>query len=160
MVPPPHDVDLPLSAEQERVLRLVAKGKSVFFMGPAGTSTNFLATKPSDVRQLLGTGKSLLLRRIIWHLGKIFGRETDLGITATTGVAALHIGGSTLHSFAGIGLGKEPVKVLAEKIMRTRKFSIRWRYLKALVIDEGGHIIYRWIDLLNGSSFDAGWRVV
>ena len=90
--------------------------------------------------RFIGTGKSLLLRRIIWRLAQKFERKTHLGITATTGVAALHIGGTTLHSFAGIGLGKEPAKDLAKRIVKSRKLAIRWRYLEALVIDEGCHI--------------------
>ena len=28
---------------------------------------------------------------------------------ASTGIAACNIGGSTIHSFAGIGLGKQPI---------------------------------------------------
>ena len=38
-------------------------------------------------------------------------------ITATTGIAALNIHGGTLHSWAGIGLGKEPAFNLAKKVM-------------------------------------------
>ncbi|CAN9120449.1 unnamed protein product [Alternaria alternata] len=88
-----------LSEEQQNVLNLVAEyKKSVFFTGSAGT------------------GKSVLLREIIAALRRKYAREPDrVAVTASTGLAACNIGGVTLHSFAGIGLGKEPVEDLAAK---------------------------------------------
>lgn len=62
-------------------------------------------------------------------------------MTASTGVAACAIGGTTLHSFAGVGLAEEGVYDLAKKLMdgRTahlRKAAKRWREVELLVIDE------------------------
>jgi ATP-dependent DNA helicase PIF1 len=67
-----------LNREQNLVLDAVMKGRSIFFTGSAGT------------------GKSFLLKRII---GALPPQHTFA--TASTGVAACHIGGTTLHSFAG-----------------------------------------------------------
>lgn len=67
-----------LSAEQREVLDLVKAGNSLFFTGSAGT------------------GKTFLLKRIISLLP-----PDSTFVTASTGIAATHIGGSTLHSFAG-----------------------------------------------------------
>ncbi|KAF1983130.1 hypothetical protein K402DRAFT_294663, partial [Aulographum hederae CBS 113979] len=91
-----------LSKEQSDVLDLVVeKQKSVFFTGSAGT------------------GKSVLLREIISSLRKKHTREPDrVAVTASTGLAACNVGGVTLHSFSGIGLGKEPVPDLVKKIKR------------------------------------------
>lgn len=83
-LPPPSPV-IELSEEQRRVLRLVESGKNIFFTGPAGT------------------GKSVLLRAIIELLRCKTG---EVAITAPTGIAGMNIGGSTIHSWAGIGLGK------------------------------------------------------
>ncbi|PSN54518.1 ATP-dependent DNA helicase PIF1 [Blattella germanica] len=68
-----------LTKEQKEVLNAALGGKNIFFTGSAGT------------------GKSYLLRRILGAL------PPDVTVaTASTGVAACHIGGVTLHSFAEV----------------------------------------------------------
>lgn len=64
-------------------------------------------------------------------------REPDrVAVTASTGLAACNIGGVTLHSFAGIGLGKESAEDLVKKIKKNQKAKHRWMRTKVLVIDE------------------------
>lgn len=67
-----------LTAEQNEILQAVMRGRNVFFTGSAGT------------------GKSFLLKRILGALPP----ESTVA-AASTGIAACHIGGITLHSFAG-----------------------------------------------------------
>lgn len=119
-----------LSKEQQDTLNLVIeKKKSVFFTGSAGT------------------GKSVLMRAIIADLQRTHKREPEkVAVTASTGLAACNIGGVTLHSFSGIGLGKEDVPVLVKKIMRNQKAKNRWLKCKVLVIDE--------ISMVDGDLFD------
>ncbi|CAG8983468.1 hypothetical protein HYALB_00000637 [Hymenoscyphus albidus] len=119
-----------LSTEQERVKDLVVnQSKSVFFTGSAGT------------------GKSVLMRAIIAELRKKYIREPDrVAVTASTGLAACNIGGVTLHSFSGIGLGKEDVPALVKKIKRNAKAKNRWLKTKILIIDE--------ISMVDGDLFD------
>ena len=119
-----------LSEEQRRVLDLVTeKRKSAFFTGSAGT------------------GKSVLLLEIIKSLRVKYQREPDrVAVTASTGLAACNIGGVTLHSFAGIGLGKEAVPELVRKIKRNVKAKNRWLRTKVLIIDE--------ISMVDGDLFD------
>lgn len=57
-------------------------------------------------------------------------------VTASTGLAACSIGGTTIHSFAGIGLGTDNREVLLDKINSRRDSRIRWQSAKALIIDE------------------------
>lgn len=119
-----------LSDEQQHVLSLVAEQKkSVFFTGSAGT------------------GKSVLLREIIKVLRGNYKRETDrVAVTASTGLAACNVGGVTLHSFGGIGLGKEAVPELVKKIKRNQKAKARWMRTKVLIVDE--------ISMVDGDLFD------
>ena len=119
-----------LSMEQRRVLDLVAEGKkSVFFTGSAGT------------------GKSVLLREIIKVLRQKYKKEPDrIAVTASTGLAACNVGGITLHSFGGIGLGKEAVPELVKKIKRNQKAKNRWMRTRVLIVDE--------VSMVDGDLFD------
>lgn len=56
---------------------------------------------------------------------------------STLGIAACNIGGVTIHSFAGIGLGIESAEDLASKIRKNKKAFVRWQRTKVLIIDEG-----------------------
>jgi hypothetical protein len=55
------------------------------------------------------------------------------------GIAACNIGGVTIHSFAGIGLGIDNADVLAKKVSRNKKATARWMRTKTLIIDEGAY---------------------
>jgi ATP-dependent DNA helicase PIF1 len=108
---------------------IVEDQKCIFFTGSAGT------------------GKSVLLREIIMKLRKKHNKEPDrVAVTASTGLAACNIGGVTLHSFAGIGLGKGPVEELVKKIRRNQKARHRWMRTKILVIDE--------VSMVDGELYD------
>jgi len=59
-------------------------------------------------------------------------------VTASTGMAACNIGGITIHSFAGFGLGLGPVDSLVSFIRsKNRKALSRWTRTLVLIIDEG-----------------------
>ncbi len=96
---------------------------------------------------VIGTGKSVLLRELIRGLRIKFANEPDrVAVTASTGLAACNVGGVTLHSFAGIGLGKEPAKDLVKKIRKNPKAKTRWERTKVLIIDE--------VSMVDGDMFD------
>ena len=79
----------------------------------------------------------MLLREIILALkSKFKGRADAVAVTASTGMAACNIGGLTIHSFSGVGLGKEPVDVLIGQVRKNKKSSGRWARTQVLVIDE------------------------
>lgn len=87
------------------------------------------------------------MREIIASLRRKYAREPDrVAVTASTGLAACNVGGVTLHSFGGIGLGKEPVPELVKKVRRNQKAKNRWLRTKVLIVDE--------ISMVDGDLFD------
>jgi ATP-dependent DNA helicase PIF1 len=70
-----------------------------------------------------------------------------VAVTASTGIAASHISGSTLHSFAGIGMGKGPQHKLVEKVLGNAAAVARWRAVETLVVDE--------VSMLDSNLIDA-----
>lgn len=90
-----------------------------------------------------GTGKSHLLKYLVQEL-KIQKKNPNnnneelrnVGIAAPTGVAAIIIGGSTLHSFFGIGLGTGNVTSLLKRVKNNNAAMDRIDEIDALIIDE------------------------
>ena len=72
--------EVTLSREQERVVARIMQGRNVFYTGSAGC------------------GKSAILRAFKTRLGAA-GKRVD--VIAPTNLAALNVGGITLHSYAG-----------------------------------------------------------
>ncbi|KYQ99890.1 hypothetical protein DLAC_03854 [Tieghemostelium lacteum] len=109
--------------KQMKVYDYVVKERAnVFFTGPGGT------------------GKSYLLHVLVKELNEM-GITTF--VTATTGIAALNISGTTIHSFAGIRLGNEPFQVLLNSAYGKKK---NWKEAEVLIIDE--------VSMLDGELFD------
>jgi ATP-dependent DNA helicase PIF1 len=104
-----------LSSEQNSVINSFESGKNIFVTGGAGS------------------GKSYLLNFLKRNYG-----GAGLAITASTGIAAVNIGGSTIHSWAGIGLANMPIDQIVENIFSGKFSRIRRRIkqARALAIDE------------------------
>lgn len=121
-----------LTDDQRRVVRAVRAGKNVFFTGSAGT------------------GKSYLLKYLVRILRSTHG-FAGVFPTATTGVAASVLGGTTLHAFAGIGVAEKSSAELAKRVAASPGATSRWRTARVLLIDE--------ISMLDGRLFDKLDRV-
>ncbi len=91
---PPDFIPTP---DQKLAKDAILTGSSVLLTGPAGT------------------GKSALLANLRQELG------SKLSICASTGIAALNVGGVTLHSWAGLGLGDRKASAIAGAISQARK---------------------------------------
>lgn len=57
---------------------------------------------------LAGTGKTTVINRFVELIDAEYDGLFNIAITASTGIAATLIGGSTLHSWAGLGISTEP----------------------------------------------------
>lgn len=114
----PDTTRVQLSREQMVVIsEIVDRRKNVFYTGSAGT------------------GKSVVLRELVYRLYSLYGAEL-VGVTASTGLAACNIGGQTIHRFLGIGLGQAPVITLHKSIEKKAAVKRKWEQLKVLIIDE------------------------
>jgi len=86
-----------------------------------------------------GTGKSTVTRLIYEELKQ---RGRVVAMTATTGKAGSLVSGSTIHSWAGIGLGEGNVTFLLQQILKSGQnvaFNLylkRWTQTDVLFIDE------------------------
>jgi len=107
------------SPQQQKVLESVSQGKNVFFTGSAGV------------------GKSFVLHKICQMLERQDMKKfKHFFVTASTGIAAVQIGGMTVHSFAGTGKGEDGITTLREKAWRTKNIRKHWEDCKVLIIDE------------------------
>ena len=104
-----------LNEEQAAALERIKLRKNIFLTGPAGA------------------GKSFLIRAIV---GWATDTRLQIGLTAMTGCAALLLGSGakTLHSWAGIGLGRGDAQTLAGRMIRQTKE--KWKRTDVLVVDE------------------------
>jgi ATP-dependent exoDNAse (exonuclease V) alpha subunit len=98
---------------QELALEVLLDGNSVFLTGPAGT------------------GKTYVLTQFI-KLARSSGLH--VAVTATTGLAASHLGGTTIHSWSGIGIGDSIYTGFVDHMSKTRREIIE--KTDVLVIDE------------------------
>ena len=71
-----------------------------------------------------------------------------LAITASTGIASVNIGGSTLHSWAGIGYGEETAQKFSGRVLHQAAYSQvlnRWQQVETLIIDESTEFLYSFL---------------
>ena len=114
------------------MVRCAAAGVSVFFTGSAGT------------------GKSMVLSEI-----RRASPAASTAFTGTTGVAAVNIGGTTLHAFAGVTTsnleallgGRMTLAQFVSSVRGRRDAVQRWQATRTLVVDE--------LSMLDAGTFDA-----
>jgi ATP-dependent DNA helicase PIF1 len=100
---------------QAEALKILEGGANVFLTGPAGS------------------GKTFVLNKFAEYLKK---NKIKAAITASTGIAATHLGGLTIHSWAGIGIKENLTKSDIKEIMWNEKVVERISSAEVLIIDE------------------------
>src|SRR6266704_4665973 len=98
---------------QDEALAILESGASVLLTGAAGT------------------GKTYVLNKFIKRARK---RGLSVAVTATTGLAATHLNGTTIHAWSGIGVHDSFDTRMAGKLAKSRQDLIR--KVDVLVIDE------------------------
>ncbi len=114
------------SDEQQAALCLALNGESFFLTGSAGTGKSYTLEKVIDLMQ-----------------AKYSGRPGAVAIVAPTGAAALQVGGTTIHSFFGLG------RVDKQTAPTTKSWSKVWDTLQVLIIDEISMVADWMLDLLD-----------
>ena len=112
-----------------------------------------------------GAGKTHTINTYVNYLRD---SEVEVAITASTGIAATHIGGMTIHSWSGIGIRKKLDKYDLDKIATSEYVAKRVSRAKVLVIDEVSMLSPSTIDMVdavcrevrNDSSAFGGLQVV
>jgi ATP-dependent DNA helicase PIF1 len=105
--------DIQLSSEQSYALDLCQSGENVFLTGGAGS------------------GKSFVIREFMKDVG-----EKQLPILASTGAAAVLLGGRTFHSFFGLGIMEGGPEATFQRMQKNGPAINRVKKVEGVVIDE------------------------
>ena len=93
-----------------------------------------------------GTGKTYVLNKYIQYLKA---RKIPVSITASTGIAATHLQGTTIHAWSGIGI-KDSLSQKNLRDLREKKYLKKHiEKTKVLIIDEISMLHKKQFDLVN-----------
>lgn len=92
-----------------------------------------------------GSGKTHLLNEYIKFLKN---KGVEVGVTASTGIAATHMGGMTIHSWSGLGIADTLTEYDLENLETKKYLQERLKNTEVLVIDEISMIHHFRLDLI------------
>lgn len=113
---------------QDRALEILKTGGNVFLTGEPGA------------------GKTYVINQYIAYLGAC---GVKVAVTASTGIAATHIGGMTIHAWSGIGARDQLSAYDVEQITTKEKIVKRVKAAQVLVIDEISMLDGKLVDMVN-----------
>jgi len=116
---------------QDEALAILKTGLNVFLTGEPGS------------------GKTHTINQYVAWLQE---RGVEVAVTASTGIAATHINGMTIHSWSGIGIKRDVSDYDIEMIQSREKTAKRIIHTKVLIIDE--------ISMLDAATLDSVDRVL
>lgn len=114
--------------KQSTALDILKTGKNVFLTGQAGA------------------GKTYTINQYLHYLRA---RDVAVAVTASTGIAATHMNGMTIHSWCGIGIADEITPKLITSIKRRNQLTERIQRTQVLVIDEISMLHLKQFDMIN-----------
>jgi len=100
---------------QKEALDLLMMGRSVFLTGQAGSGKTYLLTK---------------------YIEFLKNHKIGVAVTASTGIAATHLNGITIHSWAGIGIKDSLDQKHLSRLLANENVRNRINNAKVLIIDE------------------------
>lgn len=100
---------------QDEVLAILKTGANVFLTGEPGS------------------GKTHTINQFVAWLRE---RSIEPAVTASTGIAATHINGHTVHSWSGIGVKRNLTKSDLDRIANNKRVAGRAKNAHTLIIDE------------------------
>ncbi len=113
---------------QEKALAILKSGKSIFLTGSAGT------------------GKTYVLNKYIKYLKE---RRVSVSITASTGIAATHLEGTTIHAWSGIGIKNSLSSRNLQDLRKKKYLKKNIDKSKVLIIDEISMLHKKQLDMVN-----------
>ncbi|MES1964197.1 AAA family ATPase [Psychrobacter sp. AH5] len=113
---------------QSSALDILKTGQNVFLTGSAGS------------------GKTYTLNQYIDYLRA---RRVPVAVTASTGIAATHMSGTTIHSWAGIGIKDELSERDLSNLARKQFLADRLKETAVLIIDEISMLHAKQLNLVN-----------
>lgn len=121
-------IEVELSEKQIEILNFFLEGNSGYLTGAAGV------------------GKSAVLKEVIKGLKIKFSNDefNKVILCGSTAVSVAHMGGVTVNSFFGLGMGDTSIKEIITSLSDYKKYMIL--YTSVLIIDE--------ISMLNDDLFD------
>lgn len=115
---------------QEQAFKIMKTGVNVYLTGSAGS------------------GKTFLLNKYIVYLAE---HDIACAVTASTGIAATHMNGMTIHSWSGIGIRNFLDEKGFEQLEEKKYLWKRFEKARVLIIDE--------ISMLHASQLDMVEKV-
>jgi hypothetical protein len=113
---------------QDRALEILKTGGNVFLTGEPGA------------------GKTYVINQYIAYLEAC---GVHVAVTASTGIAATHIGGMTIHAWSGVGARDQLSAYDVEAITTKEKIMRRMKKAQVLVIDEISMLDGKLVDMVN-----------
>lgn len=113
---------------QAQALHIMLEGNSVFLTGAPGAGKTYVLNQ--FIREATRAGK-------------------NVAVTASTGIAATHIGGTTIHSWSGLGIKDFLTDWDRERLQSTERLVKRYNATDVLVIDEISMLHGKRLDMVN-----------
>ncbi len=119
-----------IETDGDEALNIIKKSKNCFLTGPPGS------------------GKSYIIREYVKYCKYEY---FNIGITASTGIAAKIIDGNTIHSWSGIEIVEtiDTYEDVLKRVICKPNIVKRWRSVNVLIIDEISLLDCKVFDFLN-----------